>query len=137
MPQDDFLTNVETAFLSLFQGSDILKSYNWQRWDDDVEPGLPRGMMTLAAARDPEETPYHRIQVIIRFEGRPKRQKLSVVVNELKDLLEAATTTDLDTKSGNTVKFIGKAVSVVQSRDVREGLRVWQFGFVIYAVPMV
>jgi hypothetical protein len=75
--------------------------------------------------------------VIVRFEGRPKRQKLSVVVNELKDLLEAANTTDLDTKSGNTVKFIGKAVSVVQSRDVREGLRVWQFGFVIYAVPMV
>jgi hypothetical protein len=135
--QEDFLTNIETALLAIISNNDLLREYNWQRWDSDVEAKLPRGMMTLAAVRDPEETPYHKVQVLVRFEGRPTKQKLSVVVNELKDVLEATTEAALDAASGDTVKFIGKAVSVSQSRDIRDGLRVWTFGFIIYALPMV
>lgn len=137
MPQEDFLTNVETAFLKLFAANAILGAYNWARWDDDTEAELPRGIMNLSAVRDPEDTPYHKIQVSMRFEGRPKKQKLSVVVNELKDLLETANTTDLDTASGNTVKFMGRALSVAQTRIVEGGLRHWTFTFVIYGLPMV
>jgi hypothetical protein len=137
MAAEDFLTNVESAFLALFADNNILKQYNWQRWDDDKEADLPRGAMALAAVREPEDTPYHKVQVVIQFEGRPKKQRSSVVVNELKDLLETKNTTDLDAASGNTVTFMGHALAVSERRDVKDGLRVWTFGFVIYALPMV
>jgi hypothetical protein len=135
--QEDFLTNVETAFLSLFTANDLLREYNWQRWDSDAEAKLPRGLMGLKARRDPEDTPYHRIEVEIRLEGRPTRQKLSVVVNELKDVLEATSETALSAASGDTVQFMGRAISVSQDRPIVGGLRTWTFGFVIYALPMV
>ncbi len=137
MPQEDFLTNVETAFLFVLTSNTLLAQYNWQKWDDDSEAELPRGKIGLSARREPDDTPYHRIEVVIQFEGRPKRQKLSVVVNELKDVFETINTTALDAASGNTVKFMGHAITVAENRPITGGLRVWTFGFVIYAVPMV
>jgi hypothetical protein len=136
MTAEDFLTNIETAFLSVFTQNAILKEYNWQRWDDDVEAELPRGMMMLSAIRDPEDTPYHKVHVQMQFEGRPKKQKLSVVVNELKNVLIATTQLALGAACNNTVQFMGRALSVQENRAVKDGLRVWSFGFVIYALPI-
>jgi hypothetical protein len=133
----DFISNVETAFLSLFAADDILSGYNWEKWDSDKELKLPRGYLGLRARRDPEETPYHRIDVTVTFEGRPKKTKLSVVMAALKSLLETKSPSDLTTASGNTVKFIGQAVSVNEDRRIAGGLRTWVFTFALYAVPMV
>jgi len=133
----DFLTNVETAFLKTFTANSILNAYNWQRWDSDEIVELPRAVLGLRAMRDPDDTPYHKLYVVIRLEGRPKQHKLTVIVNELKDVLETTTETDLYTASGNTVNFIGRALSIGEDRQIAEGLRVWLFSFVIYALPMV
>jgi hypothetical protein len=136
MPATDFLTNVETAFLSVFAANDILKMYNWQRWDSDVEVKLPRGHIGLSARTDPEESAYQRVQVTLTFEGRPKKHKFSVVVNELKSLFQLLETSDLDAATGDTVKFLGKADVVTEDRRVVSGLRTWVYTFAIYAVPI-
>jgi len=133
----DFLTNVETAFLKVFTADSVLKEYNWERWDSDQTVELPRATLGLSARRDPEDTPYHRIEAVIRFEGRPKKQKMTAIVNQLKDVLETINTADLDTASGNTVQFMGHAITVNENRSIVEGLRVWMFAFVIYGLPMV
>ena len=136
MPDVDFLTNVESAFLSVFAANPILGKYNWQRWDSDEQLELPRGVLGLRARRDPEETPYHRIEVSVRLEGRSKRQKLSVVMREMVDLLQNMGDGDLSSASNNKVTFIGKAVNVSEDRPIAQGLRTWTVNFVIYAVPM-
>ena len=137
MPAADFLTNVETAFLSVFAANDILKFYNWQRWDSDKQLKLPRGSIELSTRTDPEEGPYQRVQITLTFEGRPKKHRFSVIVNEIKSLFQTLNTTDLDTASGNTVQFMGKADSVAEDRRIAGGLRTWVFAFVMYALPMV
>jgi hypothetical protein len=136
MAQVDFLTNVETAFLSLFAADEVLKLYNWERWDSDKELRLPRGYLQLSAQPD-DETAYYRVTVTVTFEGKPKKSKLSVVMGSLKSLLESKNNTDLDTASGDKVKFIGKGITVREDRRVAGGLRTWMFTFAIYAVPMV
>jgi hypothetical protein len=133
----DFLTNVETAFLTVFAANPLLVQYNWQRWDSDDQLEVPRGVIGLRSRRDPEETPYHRIDVSVRLEGRPKRQKLSVVMNELVKLLTNLSQDDLGTASGNKVVFLGKAIAVGQDRPITSGLRTWTLEFSVYAVPMV
>jgi hypothetical protein len=137
MPASDFLTNVETAWLKVINANSILNKYNWQRWDSDIEVKLPRGTVSVSSRIDPEESAYHRVQTTFTFEGRPKKQKLSVVVNEFKTLLETLDASDLDAASGNTIHIIGKANVVSEDRRVIAGLRVWSYSFVLYAVPMV
>ncbi len=137
MPAPDFLENVETAWLSVVETNAILAAYNWERWDSDKELKLPRGRVNLQSRTDPDETPYQRVETSFVFEGRPKRQKFSVIMNELKTLLQTLDTSDLDTASGNTVKFMGLAINVSESRQVLGGLRVWTLSFAIYALPMV
>jgi len=136
MPDVDFLTNVESSFLELFMQDEMLKEYNWQRWDSDVQLELPRGLIGLKSRRDPEESPYHRIEVSVRFEGRPKKQKLSVVMNELVELLKNTDDEDLTNASHGSVTFIGRAIQVQEERPIMSGLRTWTLTFVIYAVPM-
>ncbi len=137
MPAADFLENVETAWLKVIQDNAILAVYNWERWDSDVEMKLPRGRVNLQARTDPDETPYQRVETSFVFEGRPKKQKLSVIMNELKTLLQTLDADDLYVASGNTVKFLGLAVGVNESRQVQSGLRVWTLTFAIYALSMV
>ena len=132
----DFLTNVETAFLKIVAANTILKAYNWQRWDSDNPVRLPRGVIELSARQDPDESPIHRVQFDITFEGKPKRQKLSVVMHELKALLETTTTTDLKTASGSTVHFYNKAESVSMDTPIRDELRNWTLSFALYALPL-
>lgn len=134
--QEDFLTNVETALLAVFNGDQILKDYNWKRYDSDEQIALPRGVLAVNSRRDPEETPYHRIEVRIRLEGRPNHQELSPVKNELVEVFEKMTPFDLSEFSEGTVTFIGKAEQVVEDSSVREGLRIRTLSFVIYGVPM-
>lgn len=136
MAQVDFLTNVETAFISLFAADDVLKLYNWERWDSDKELRMPRGYIQLSAQPD-DETAYYRVTVTVTFEGRPKKSKLSVVMGALRSLLETKNNNDLNAASGDTVKFIGKGISVKEDRRVAGGLRTWIFTFAIYVVPMV
>jgi hypothetical protein len=136
MPQVDFLTNVETAFISLFAADDVLKYYNWERWDSDKELRIPRGYIQLSAQPD-DETAYYKVTVTVTFEGRPKKSKLSVVMGALKSLLESKSNTDLNTASSDTVKFLGKGITIKEDRRVAGGLRTWMFSFSIYAVPMV
>jgi len=136
MAQVDFLTNVETAFIALFAAENVLKDYNWERWDSDKELRLPRGYIQLSAQPD-DETAYYKVTIIVTFEGRPKKAKLSVVMGALKSLLETKSASDLSTASGDTVKFIGAAIGVKEDRRVAGGLRTWIFSFSIYAVPMV
>jgi len=135
MPAPDFLTNVETAFLSVIQDNAILALYNWERWDSDKEVKLPRGRLGLNARPD-DETAYYKVKATFTFEGRPKKQKLSIVVNEFKSLMQSLDTTDLNVASGNTVTFIGKADDVTEDRRIVGGLRTWIFEFAMYAVPM-
>jgi hypothetical protein len=132
----DFLTNVETAFLSLFTAHPILGGYNWQQWDSDVQVELPRGVLGLRSRVNPDETPYRRIDVSVRFEGRPKKPKLGYVMAALTELLEQTNDSDLSAASGNTVVFIGKAINIEQDRPITSGLRTWTQTFTIYAVPM-
>lgn len=136
MPELDFLTNVESSFLNVFMADPMLKQYNWKRWDSDEEKELPRAALGLRSRRDPDETPYHRIEVTLKIEGRPKRLKLSAVMNEVIKVLSTTNELDLGAASGGTVAFIGKADLVTQDRPITEGLRTWTLGFVIYAVPM-
>lgn len=137
MADYDFLTNVETAFLKIFAANAVLDAYNWQRWDSDVELKLPRGVLGLRARIDPEETPYRRVEVAIRLEGRPKRHKLSVVMHEMWSVLQSTNASDLSDASDGTVKFIGDGVAVSEDRPIASGLRTWTIGFSIYALPMV
>ncbi len=137
MPAPDFLENVETAWLKVIQDNAILAVYNWERWDSDKQLELPRGRVNLQARTDPDETPYQRVETSFVFEGRPKKQKLSVIMNELKTLLQTLEADDLYVASGNTVKFIGKAVSINENRQVQGGLRVWTLSFAVYALSMV
>jgi hypothetical protein len=136
MPDYDFLTNVESTLLTTLTANALLNEYNWQRWDSDEQVQLPRGVLGLRARRDPEESPYHRIDVIIKFEGRPKKQKLSTVMNELLSVLKNTSPNDLTLNSNNTVTFIGKAINIAEDRPIVTGLRTWTLGFVIYALPM-
>jgi hypothetical protein len=135
MPAADFLTNVETAFLTVIQTNAILALYNWERWDSDRELKLPRGHVQLSARPD-DETAYYKVKATFTFEGRPKKQKLSIVVNEFKALMQVLDVTDLSLASGNTVTFIGKAIDVSEDRRIMGGLRNWVYEFSIYAVPM-
>ncbi len=136
MPADDFLTNVETAWLTIVRNSDILALYNWERWDSDTELKLPRGRVNVRGRIDPEETPYWRVETEFAFEGRPKKQQFSVIMNELKTILEQTETSDLEVASNNTVKFFGRGEGVTQDRQVMGGLRVWKLSFALYAMPM-
>ncbi len=135
--EEDFLTNVETAFLNLFNADPILKDYNWQHYASDEKIVLPRGVLNVTSRRDPDETPYHRIEVNIRLEGRPLHQELSPVKNELVELFDNTSEFDLSQASEGTVWFIGKATNVAEDGPVKDGLRTRTFGFVIYGVPMV
>jgi hypothetical protein len=132
----DFLTNVETAFLTIFEADPLLSQYNWQRWDSDQQIQIPRGVLGLRSRRDPDETPYQRIEVNLRFEGRPKREPLGTVMAALVNLLEHIDPIDLTNASGNTVTFIGKAINVEHDRPIVQGLRYWTHTFVVYAVAM-
>jgi hypothetical protein len=132
--EEDFLTNVEAAFLAIFTANDVLKDYHWQAYDSDEQIVLPRGVLVVSARRDPDETPYYRIEVAIRLEGRPKHQDLSPVRNELVDVFEQLTTDQLSTASEGTVAFIGKGINVVEDSPIREGLRTRTLNFVIYGV---
>ena len=136
MPQVDFLTNVETAFLSLFADDGVLKNYNWEKWDSDKELKLPRGYLQLSAHPD-DETAYYRVTITVTFEGRPRKAKLSVVMAALKTLLETKSNSDLKSASSDTVTFLGHAIAVNEDRRIAGGLRTWMFSFTIYAVPMV
>lgn len=134
---DDFLTNVETAWLTVIQASTILAQYNWERWDSDKKLKIPRGWISLSARTNPEEGPYQAVTTTFTFEGRPKRHKLSIVVNEFKTLLEELNLIDLQGASNNTVQFFGKAENVNEERKVEGGLRIWTYSFVIYAMSLV
>lgn len=137
MPAEDFLTNVETAWLSVVQTSAILAAYNWERWDCDKQLKIPRGRVAVSTRTSPEEGPYQRVAYEFTFEGRPKRHKLSVVMNEFKALLETVNLIDLQGASNNTVKFFGRAEDVSEDRRVDGGLRVWTYKFVLYAMPLI
>lgn len=134
---DDFLTNVETAWLTVIQNSAVLAAYNWERWDCDTEAKLPRGRLNLSARTSPDETPYQRVHTEFVLEGRPKRHKFSVVMNELKTLLEELNNIDLMGACNNTVKFFGRAENVSEDRKVNGGLRVWTLTFDLFAMPML
>jgi hypothetical protein len=133
----DFLTNVETAFLTLLAANPLLAEYNWQRGTSDKQVELPRGVLGLRSQRDPDESPYYRIDVLIKLEGRPKKQEMAAIRNELVELLETTEPSDLSDASKGTVAFIGRAIRVVEENPIVEGLRTRTLGFMIYAVPMV
>ena len=137
MPADDFLTNVEEAWLVAVSASTILAAYNWERWDSDRQLKQPRARLALSSRTDPEEGPYQRVSHVFTFEGRPKRHKLSVVVNEFKTLLETVNLIDLQGASNNTVQFFGKGENIMEDRRVEGGLRVWTYGFTLYAQSLV
>lgn len=136
MPEVDFLTNVESAFLKLFTNNPLLNEYSWARWDSDEEMKLPAATLGLRARRDPDETPYHRVDVSLRLEGRPKKQKLSTVMNEIITVLKTTQPQQLSELSDGMVSFIGKAITVGEDRPIRSGLRSWTLDFAIYALPM-
>lgn len=136
MTKPDFLTSVENAFLNIFNANAILSGYHWQPWDSDAQLELPRGVLGLRARRDPEETPYHRIDVTLRLEGRPQKQELSTVMNEVMTVLKTTSPEELTQASNNLAQFIGRANVAIEDRPIQSGLRTWQLQFVVYAVPM-
>jgi hypothetical protein len=132
---EDFLTNVESVFLALFETDSLLALYNWQKWDSDSQVELPRGVITIDGRHDPEGSAIFRLQFEIRFEGRPKKARMSVVMNQLKTLL---TNTAMSSLNNAKVNFFGSfAEDVAIRRTNIGGLRGWHISFTIFAVPMV
>jgi hypothetical protein len=88
MTTNDFLTNVETAFLKLFQLDPALKALNWQSWDNNADVTLPRGTIAINAKQTFPQARLYEINVEVNLDAAPLDQKLSQAFFALQRLIE-------------------------------------------------
>lgn len=134
--QKDFLTNVADALLKLFNANAMLKQYNWDSWDSDKPVRMPRGYLNVQADQSLIDTgtPW-TVKPEVVLEGKPKRAKLSAVMNELEKILEGdALHVNLNTNATGLVLFFHRAENMSVRQSIEQGLRVRRITFSIEAL---
>ena len=137
MPILDALTQTEDAIIARLNEDATLASYNWQRWESDVNVVQPRGYVNVAQeAAWQEHTPapdMMRVEVVL--EGKPKRGSLAATVAILRGILgDPALHIKLNViVTDESITYLGPAEQLSIRQELSGDLRVRQAVFMIAA----
>ena len=133
----DFLTIVQEAIIAVCRENNVLKEYNWQTWDSDVDVKLPRASMNMSAESQLGYGDVWMVAPEIVLQGKPRRQKLSRVMHELELTLTAANLhTVLNTKVNDTVQFFQRGENFTIRQTIDGDIRKRIISFRLAAAPL-
>ena len=137
MTTNDFLTNVETAFLKLFQLDPNLKALNWQAWDSNADVVLPRATLTLSAKQTFPSARLYEINVEVNLDSAPLDQRLNQAFFALQRLLEYVDLpSQLNLYAPGTVNFNAPIENVELKQTIEGDVRRRSVSFTIFAASI-
>jgi len=138
MITNDFLSNVESAFLKLFQINPALSALNWQTWDSDADVTLPRATISLSAKQAFPQARLYEIQVEINLDAAPKDQKLSQGFFALQRLVEYIDLpSQLNSYSTGLVNFNAPIENAEIRQTIEGDIRRRSISFSIFAASII